>query len=227
MKYVFTGGSGLLGNELKKYFPDSLYPSRAELNVAIERSIAMFLYTKEFDVLVHMAAYTNTVKAEEDATDLIETNIIGTSLLTKYCKLKNKKLIYISTDYVFSGNEGNYKPNDDVNPVNKYGWSKLGGECAVRQVDENLIIRTSFCANEFPYDKAFKDQYTTRRPVSDMAKIIADIIKENPSGIRHACGKKQTVYYLAKEISPNKEIQPISINDMKNYKLPKDTSLCK
>src|SRR5690606_22152297 len=96
---------------------------------------------------------------EKDPLNGIETNIIGTANVVKLCMKHSLRLIYISTDYVFSGDKGDYKENEPVHPVNKYAWSKLGGECAVRMYDKALIVRTSFGANVFPYDKAFVDQW--------------------------------------------------------------------
>ncbi len=58
---------------------------------------------------------------------------------------------------MLKGDQGNYKETDPVYPVNKYAWSKLGGECAVRMYDKSLIIRTTFGPNVFPYQKAFVD----------------------------------------------------------------------
>ena len=72
---------------------------------------------------------------------------------------------------------------------------------------------------------AFHDQYSTRMPVSEAAHKLQELIKENPIGIRHLGGTKQTILQLARNISPNKNIQPMSINDLPDYIVPKDTSL--
>ena len=82
------------------------------------------------------------------------------------------KLLYISTDYVFKGDSGMYKEDDPVLPANKYAWSKLGGECAVRMYDNSLIVRTSFGDTVFPYEKAFVDQWTSRLRVDVLAKKL-------------------------------------------------------
>jgi dTDP-4-dehydrorhamnose reductase len=134
------------------------------------------------------------------------------------------RLVYICTDYVFKGDQGNYKETDPVLPVNKYAWSKLGGECAVRLYDNSLIIRTSFGPNEFPYPKAFADQWTSRECVRDIAKKVVTISLKTVTGVVHLGGKRRTVYEYAKSLDETKEIGQLSLNDV-NFVAPKDTSL--
>ena len=55
--------------------------------------------------------------------------------------LKNIKLIYFSTNYVYPGSKGNYKETDSLLPVNNYAWSKLGGEASVQLYKNSLILR--------------------------------------------------------------------------------------
>ena len=111
--------------------------------------------------------------------------------------------------------------------MNKYAWSKLGGECAVQLHGNALIIRTSFGPNEFPFPKAFVDQWTSRQSAKDMAAKIVNIATqtdENVTGIMHVGGPRRTVYEYAKSLDPNKEIGELSIQNM-NFSVPKDTSL--
>jgi len=154
----------------------------------------------------------------------LAVNIIGTSNIVTVCQQYNIRLVYISTDYVFSGEKGNYGEEDPIYPVNKYAWSKLGGECAVRLYDKHVIIRLSFGPTEFPYEGAFVDQLTSREPVNEIAQKIAKIAKSDFLGIMHIGSKGRTVYDYAKYVSPEKPIKEISIKDMKT-KVPRDTSL--
>ncbi len=110
--------------------------------------------------------------------------------------------------------------------MNKYAWSKLGGECAVHLYNNSLIIRTSFGPNVFPYEKAFIDQWTSRENVSVIAKKIIDILKngENITGIIHIGGKRKTVYEYACGLDERKKIGTISVKDV-SFIAPRDTSL--
>lgn len=222
---LFTGGSGLLGKEMQKLFPDAQFPTRDELD--IRQGWQVNQHIENSSLVVHMAAHTDTVGIETNPCDAIMNNIIGTSNIAATCQFHKKRLIYISTDYVFKGDHGNYKENDEVLPLNKYGWSKLGGECSVRMLHDSLIVRTSFCANEFPYDKAFTDQYTSRMKVSEFAPLLKELVESDLKGIIHVGAGRRSVYDLAKELSPEKDIKGCSINDMKGkgYTLPKDVSL--
>jgi dTDP-4-dehydrorhamnose reductase len=134
------------------------------------------------------------------------------------------KLIYLCTDYVFKGDCGNYKEDDPVFPVNKYAWSKLGGECAVRLYENSIIIRTTFGPNVFPYEKAFVDQWTSRESVSTIARMIAGLLDKDIRGTVHVGGKRKTVSEYARSLDRHKEIKELSIHDI-NFKVPADTSL--
>ncbi len=221
---LFTGGSGLLGSELKKLFPEALFPTSSEFNITNYEQLEEYIKDKNIVVLFHAAAFTSPPKCEEEPEKAIDANIIGTSNIVKLCAKNNIKLIYVSTDYVFKGDKGNYKEEDAVYPVNKYAWSKLGGECAVRMYDNSIIIRTTFGPNEFPYPKAFTDQWTSRETAKTIAKKMSKLINTDFKGVIHVAGERKTVYEYAKKTSPEKEIGELSIKDV-NFKIPADTSL--
>ena len=224
---LFTGGSGLLGGEVQQLLPDAHYPSSADFNVTNYDQMQAFLVDKPIKLIVHAAAFTSPPMIDKDPKKAIDSNIIGTGNIVKLCMEKQLRLIYISTDYVFDGSQGNYKEDAPVLPVNKYAWSKLGGECAVKLHDNALIIRTSFGPNEFPFPKAFVDQWTSRQSAKDIAEKVVKIATqtdEHVTGILHVGGPRRTVYEYAKSLDPTKEIGELSIQNM-NFSVPKDTSL--
>lgn len=223
-RIIFTGGSGLLGSEFRKIRPDIDYPSSKEFNVTNYEQMKKYVESNGCDLIIHAAAFTSPPLIEKDPLKALEANIVGTSNIVKLCMEFSIRLIYISTDYVFKGDKGNYKETDPVYPVNKYAWSKLGGECAVRMYDRSLIIRTTFGPNVFPYPKAFVDQWTSRESVSAVAKKIASLLDKDITGTIHIGGKRKTVYEYAKSLDAAKNIDELSINDV-NFAVPKDTSL--
>lgn len=218
---LVTGGSGLLGTELKKSL-NAYYPTSKEFNLLDYNQMDNYLDNSCVKIILHCAAAAKPPLIEKEFEMGIDNNIIGTCNLTKLASKYNCKLIYISTDYVFNGEKGNYDINDPVFPINKYGWSKLGGESAVRMYDNHLIIRLSFGPTEFPYPKAFIDQYTSRETVDKITEKIIKVLYKN--GTIHLGSEKRSVYEYSIQCSPEKNIEPISINDM-NYTFPKDTSL--
>ena len=223
-KIIFTGGSGLLGSEFRKTLPDMNCPSSKEFNITDYEQMRQYAQSNGCELVIHAAAFTSPPLIDKDPLKAIEVNIIGTSNVVKLCMEFDMRLIYISTDYVFNGSKGNYKEDDPVYPVNKYAWSKLGGECAVRMYDKSLIVRTSFGPNILPYEKAFVDQWTNRESVSVIAKKISKLIDKNLTGIIHVGGKRKTVFEYAKGLDKARDIGKLSINDV-TFDVPVDTSL--
>lgn len=223
-KIIFTGGSGLLGSEFKKIEPDIVYPELSEFNVTDYNQICNFIGKGDYELILHAAAFTSPPKIDQYPLEAVDINIIGTSNIVKACMKYGIKLIYISTDYVFRGDKGYYLEDDAVYPVNKYAWSKLGGECAVRMYDNSLIIRTTFGPNVFPYEKAFIDQWTSRESVSKIAVMIASLLDKGITGTIHVGGERKTVFQYAKSLDSEKDIKEFSINEI-DFKVPVDTSL--
>ena len=223
-KILFTGGSGLLGLEFKKILPDIYYPSKTELDVTNYEQMDRYLGEGDWSVIAHAAAFTSPPIIDQDPLRAIDVNIIGTSNVVKLCMNYGLKLIYLCTDYVFKGDCGNYKEDDPVFPVNKYAWSKLGGECAVRLYDNSIIIRTTFGPNVFPFEKAFVDQWTSRENVSSIARMITELLNSDFTGTVHVGGKRKSVFAYAKGLDPAKEIKELSIHEI-NFKVPADTSM--
>lgn len=223
-KILFTGGSGLLGGEVRKLLPNACFPSSRDFDVTRPDQMDSFLRNRGFQTLIHAAAFTSPPKVDQNPLKALDVNIVGTSNVVRVCMAHGLKLIYLSTDYVFPGDKGHYKETDPVCPVNKYAWSKLGGECAVRMYDRSLIVRTSFGPNEFPYEKAFVDQWTSRENVSAIAAKIVRLLEVDVTGVIHLGAARRTVMEYARTISPHKNIQELSIKDVK-FAVPVDTSL--
>ncbi len=225
MKVLLTGGSGTLGTELKKLSDDDIEfysPSSAECNILNREHIENCFKQRSFDLLVHCAAATNVTEIEKDPLNALETNIVGTINLVKECMRHNKKIIFISTDYVFDGDKGNYSIHDPINPLSKYAKTKAAAELAVRTYDDSLVIRTSFYGHEFPYKKAFIDQWTSKDYIDVIAPRVLDAIRSDKVGIVHIGSPRRSVYEIAK--SRSKNTKQASRKDVV-YKIPRDTSM--
>ena len=221
---IVTGSSGLLGREIKKLLTSANYPTSKTFDVTKYSQMEEYVANHKCNIILHAAAFTSPPRVEEDPLKAIDVNIIGTGNVVRLCIRHKIKLIYISTDYVFKGDVGNYCEEDPVYPVNKYAWSKLGGECVVRMHDNSLVIRTTFGPNVFPYDKAFIDQWTSRESVGDIAKKIVSVMNKDIKGVIHIGGQRRTVYKYAKSLDEGRDIRPISIGEV-SFNVPKDTSL--
>ena len=149
-KLLITGGSGKLAQEILKAnkVHDIISPCKKDLDVTDLGSLLVFMEKHNPDIVIHAGAYTKPMRKHEDHPDVsIQTNIIGTSNMVLGCMSIGCKLVYISTDYVYPGTEGNYVESSPTSPypgsndgITKYGWSKLGGECAVRMYNGSLRI---------------------------------------------------------------------------------------
>ena len=227
-KILITGGSGLLGIALKKILPDALYPTHEEFDITKNwTALSGYLAKRNVLTVFHGAAFTSPPKIDKSPIHAVNTNILGTTHITLACMYFNIKLIYMSTDYIFEGGNDykfvdSYNENDPFYPVNKYAWSKLGGECAVRLHDNSVIIRGSFGPDIFPYDKAFTDQYTSRISVTEMAKRIVNVMKTDYTGTIHIGNKGQSVYDFARKTKP--DVGKMKRSDV-DFDVPCNTSL--
>ena len=221
---LVTGGSGLLGTELRKLIPTASFPTSAEFDVTDFAQMDAWVRPRDFRLILHAAAFTSPPKVDKDPLRAMEVNIQGTLQVVKLCMAHNLRLVYVSTDYVFRGDQGNYREDDPVFPVNKYAWSKLGGECAVRMYANALVVRTTFGPNVFPYEKAFVDQWTSRECVSRIAEKLVKLLTHDVTGVIHLGGPRRTVHEYACSLDPNREIQRLSIHEV-GFRVPVDTSL--
>ena len=90
--------------------------------------------------------------------------------------------------------------------------------------DRSLIVRTSFGPDRFPYDRAFADQWTSREPVSVIARKLAALATTEAVGIVHVGGDRRTVIDYARSLDPSRAIGELLVRDVP-FKVPVDTSL--
>lgn len=197
-KIVITGEKGLLSLELQKLNSDIIPLSSKKFNIK-NTNIINKLNNINPDIIIHAAALTDSTKVKSEPINFIQTNIVGTANIAKYCLNKNKRLIYISTDYIYPGTVGNYKETDHIYPANEYAWTKLGGECSVKLVPNHLIIRTSFGSDEFPYDKAWTNQIVSKDYVDIIAPMILKVSTSDIIGIINIGTGPKSVYEYAKK----------------------------
>tara|TARA_B100000029_G_scaffold432362_1_gene444429 strand:+ start:690 stop:1391 length:702 start_codon:yes stop_codon:yes gene_type:complete len=202
-KIVVTGGRGRFGSILKNIKTNFkiYYPSKKELDITKPKKIKDYLKKVKPKYVIHLAGLSRPMKLHEKyISKSISLNIIGTSYLTIACSDLKIKLIYLSTGYVYRGKEGNYKENDPVLPWNNYGWSKLGGECAVKMYKNSLIIRANMTEMPFVHKKAFANVKINFLYQHEVAQIIFKLI--NKKGIINLGGKPQTIFNFAKKNNP-------------------------
>jgi len=154
---LVTGGNGQLGSELKELAPNYpeynfLFTNVSDLDITDHSSVEEFIESNNINVIINCAAYTAVDKAETELELADIINHLAVANIAQMAKVKNIKLIHISTDYVFDGT--NFKPyveTDAPNPQSVYGKTKLDGELAMRQINpaNSIIIRTSWVYSKF------------------------------------------------------------------------------
>ncbi len=220
---MLTGGSGLLGTELRKLDPAILAPSHSECDILQPESMHAFFTAHPIDTVIHAAAFTSPPLVDKQPLQAMRSNIVGTANVVGLCSEFGARMVYISTDYIFKGDRGRYREDDELLPQNLYAWSKLGGECAARMYDRSLTIRTSFCEPVFPYDKAFVDQYTSRDSVEVIAPIILRLaIMPELTGVIHVGTVRKTVKDLAQKLGKS-DVGNLHRDEVA-FSVPHDTS---
>ena len=207
-KILVTGGEGrfskVLKNKKSKF--KFIFRSKKQLNILSETSIENNIKKFKPNYLMHLAGLSRPMKIhEKDIKKSINLNIIGTANIVRACIKKNLKIIYFSTSYVYPGKKGKYKESDPLLPWNNYGWSKLGGECAVQMYGNSLILRACMTEKPFIHKSAFANVKTNFIYHDDFIKIFLKIL--NKKGIFNIGGKAQTVYQFAK--TENKNVKKI------------------
>ena len=227
MKSLITGGSGILGTELKKFFPDSLFPSRSELDITNHETVFDYFSKNEFDSIIHTAAMTSVRQCESEKKLSWGTNVVGTkNLVDATTEFRpNSKFIYLSTACVFDGHVGMYKESSIPYPENFYALTKLIGEQQIKNLKNYLIIRTNFVGKQkWMYPKAFTDRFGTYLFAENVASGIKEIFDDNIEGTIHIVGdKKLSMYDLAKITTTS--IQPMTIDEYQGPSLTMDMSL--
>lgn len=222
MQILLTGGSGLLGTELQKLESDWLAPSREELDITDAVAVVDYIATHRPDIILHAAAMTSNREVEANPVAAKKVNVDGTANLAKACDGTRIRLVYLSTDYVYKGERGNYTESDEVAPFNLYASTKLTGEEAVRRVPNHLIIRTSFGATQFAYPDAFSDKWSSKEYVDVIAPKILEAARSPLTGVLNLGGTRRSIYEYASERNP--DVNRIERQDSA-HKSPADTSL--
>lgn len=216
MKVLVTGVKGQLGfdviRELEARGHDAIGVDIEEMDITDKASVERVIGNERPEAVIHCAAWTAVDAAEE--SENIDTvrkiNADGTAYIANAAKKIDAKMIYISTDYVFSG-EGNEPmlPDDERAPLNVYGQTKYEGELAVETaLEKYFIVRISwvFGANGKNFIKTMlklSETHDTLRVVNDqiglptytrdLARLLVDMVGSDKYGRYHATNEGEYI----------------------------------
>ncbi len=207
MKVLVTGAGGMLGSETVRVLRERGIPflgaGSGELDITDRAAVLRVFGEYRPDAVLHCAAYTQVDRAEEEPERCMLINAEGTRSIAEACRMTGAKMLYLSTDYVFSG-EGDrpWETDDPTGPRNVYGASKLAGEAAVQETLERyFIVRTSWLTGE--HGKHFvgamlrlaedrrevrvvDDQVGSPTFTADLAPLLCDMLETERYGVYHA-----------------------------------------
>lgn len=219
MKILVTGAYGQLGSEIKDLsanYPDStfIFVDREGMPLDDLQKVEDVLNVERPDLIVSGGAYTAVDKAESEP-DLVDmVNHRAVAVMAKWAKENEKRLIHISTDYVFQGNSSTpLREDEPTDPINVYGLSKQKGEEAIAasQADA-IIIRTAWVYSTYGANfvktmirlmterdeiSVIADQIGSPTYARDLARAILDIIHNGrwTKGIYHFSNEGQISWF--------------------------------
>lgn len=241
LKIVITGANGLLGQYLVRDMAEAGYEvfatNRGEnrlpdyvnlaynytsVDIKDKKAVEAFLSSVNPGIIIHAAAMAQPDACELNKDECKDVNINATAYITAMAEKLKARLIYVSTDFVFSGDAGPYHEEDAPAPVNYYGESKLESEKIVQKSNVSwAIVRTVLVYGNIlsgtrsnvvtwvkdnlekkNHIKVVNDQIRTPTYIEDLSKGIVLIVQKNAEGIYHISGKEVfTPYEMAIQVA--------------------------
>ena len=267
MKLLITGASGLFGSKLfqlastkgiEVYSSDIQetpnFGNFVKLDITKRTKVEETFHKIKPDVVVHAASLTNVDQCELNKDLAWKINVDGTIHIVEAAKENEAFLVYISSDYIFSGEKGCYVESDSADPLNYYGLTKLEAETVVTQSlleTEYLIARPSVIYGSAPAIgkanfalwlveklrngervKIVTDQWNTPTLNTNLAEMTLEVIERRLFGILHMCGATRVSRYefaqrIAEEFELEKSLIDKTLSSHFSWpaKRPTDSSL--
>ncbi len=196
MKIVILG-DGLLGSELAKQ-TNWDYISRKKDGIDIFDFNQWMFKLSEYGVIINCIANTDTYTNNKELHWKVNYEFVDT--LVNFCNETGKKLVHISTDYIYANSKTEASEEDVPVHLNTwYGYTKLLGDAHVQLKSKNyLIIRTSHKPYPFPYKNVWSNQFTNGDYVNKISELIIKLINLNQSGIFNVGTSIKTWFSLTK-----------------------------
>ncbi|HSX40593.1 MAG TPA: SDR family oxidoreductase [Candidatus Saccharimonadales bacterium] len=226
-KIIATGLNGLVGSQvaqlLKEKYEFKNISRSTGVDITSKEQVLEAMQKSDGQIVLHLAGKTNVDACELDKTlgengEAWKINVDGTKNVAEACLKTEKKLIYISTDFVFDGEKSSkdgYSENDTPNPINWYGQTKYEAEKAVSDAGISCLIarisypyRSSFEKNDFARAmlnrlkqgqkiSAVTDHVFCPTFIDDIAWALEVLIEQSAQGIYHVTGTGSLTPYEA------------------------------
>jgi len=195
-------------------------------------SLEILIKNTKADVIINCIGLLNTT-AENNPDQAILVNSYIPHFLEAKTKNTNTKVIHISTDCVFSGEEGGYTEKSFKNGKGFYAQSKALGEL---DNSKDLTFRTSIVgpeintngiglfhwfANQNGKINGYSNAYWTGITTIELFNAIKIAISENLTGLYHLVNDHKISKYSLVEIFNEVFHKNLSINPYDEYRLDK------
>ena len=235
MKILITGSNGMLATQVitdleRGYTELGEVPAALKgaqllladvdtLDITDKAAVESFMEENRPDVVINCAAYTNVDGCESNQDTAFSVNAIGSRNLAIGCENIGAKLVHVSTDYVFRGDEPTPRREYDMpRPISAYGKTKYAGEEFVRQYcKKSFIVRTAWLygytgknfvktmvwlAKEKGGAKVVNDQHGNPTNAADLSHHLLKIAASEEYGTYHCTGNGECTWYeFAAEIA--------------------------
>jgi len=242
-KNILILGNGFIGQNLYRYFSNihnTSISNKADIDITNIYSVKNYLHNKNFDYIIYAIGIKNINQCEQYPDIAYSINADGVKNILNYLD-GSSKLIYISTDYVFDGTDGDYSESYIRNPMTVYGKSKLLGEDYALKYNNSIVVRTSgvygkSCLwlndlikglSEKKNIVCFSDIYNSPTYAINLAEMIDDIINIDYTGTINLNGDtKNNRYDLYSSVATifERDLDLLS-SGLSNGNFPKDISL--
>ncbi len=242
MKVLVTGVNGQLGHdvmgELKKRGHEAVGVDIEEMDITDAECVKRVMIQTAPDAVIHCSAYTAVDRAEEEVELCRRVNAEGTRNVAEVCAGLDCKLLYLSTDYIFSGEgERPWEPGDEPDPLNVYGLTKFEGEQEIKsRLNKYFIVRISwvFGVNGNNFIKTMlrlgrengavrvvDDQIGSPTYTYDLAVLLVDMIQTEKYGEYHASNEGICSWYeFAKEIFAAAGMNEVEVTPVSSEEFP-------
>ncbi len=246
MRILVTGSKGMLGSSVKKVFTNHklILTDSNDLDVRNISQVMTYNNDRKLDLIVHLAAETNLLRAEFHPSEAYFTNHTGTQNIVELANTLDIPIVYVGTAGIFNGKKKDYREDDEAHPLHHYGRSKYYGEIAVRSHRKHYIVRSGWAMGGGPeIDKKFiskvykqikagakklygiNDIYGNPTYTMDFAKTLKNIIEKRPeygtynSSGRGRASRFEVLKEFIKLLGLSKKIDIIPVTDNEFCKL--------
>ena len=145
MKIFLTGASGILGTDIAREFQLANFEvfgfNSTDIILGNYQDVEKKIMFYQPDIVIHCAALTNVDLCEEDKAAAVLTNVVGSTNVAMAADKIKAKIVYISSCGVYgNGKATPYNELDEPAPVNFHHSTKLEGERAVKERNDNFLI---------------------------------------------------------------------------------------